>query len=184
MPIQGYNAVLETNTPTITNTPSQTCSILLDMTTGSDVLIVRMTETSVVTGTPVENQVYIQANNREVNILFGGDDAVIPTNSADDDDTTNLVKSPGKGDGVIADTQKYNVHVYFVAPCSISSASNGVCHGGDDIIHVLKRLELTDDGSGNTIMGLVPLVEGIEFFKVKYGLDSALTTVNATTDMR
>lgn len=72
-----------------------------------------------------------------------------------------------------AQIRKLRVHVYFVAKCRTGLGTNGNCSGaaGEDTIPTLKRLELTTDGAAPT-MTLVPLVEGIEFMKVRYGLDT------------
>lgn len=68
--------------------------------------------------------------------------------------------------------RQLHVHVYFVSPCRDGSGTNGKCTSADDTIPTLKRLELTASGGSKT-MTLVPLVEGIEFLKVNYGLDTS-----------
>ncbi|MBI2994030.1 MAG: PilW family protein, partial [Gammaproteobacteria bacterium] len=81
-----------------------------------------------------------------------------------------------------ADTRKYHVHVYFVAPCSFGTGAQGVCQSGDDEVPTLKRLELGSDGS-DTVMEIVPLVEGVEYMKVEYGIDNSPTDVNDATGL-
>ncbi len=56
--------------------------------------------------------------------------------------------------------RQYMVNIYFV------SAYNGAGDTGDKI-PTLKRMELTGSGFTET-----PLVEGIEFFKIAYGIDN------------
>ena len=82
-----------------------------------------------------------------------------------------------------APIRKLHVHVYFVAPCSVGSGPanvgapstvsiSGICTSSDDTIPTLKRLELVSQG-GNTTMRIVPLVEGIEYLKIEYGVDNS-----------
>jgi type IV pilus assembly protein PilW len=93
-------------------------------------------------------------------------------------------------DGSEAPIRKYVVHVYFVAPCSVGSGSAtvngvaipGICQAGDDGIPTLKRLELTAK-SGATTMDLVPLVEGIEYMKVEFGIDNLPVAISPVTGL-
>jgi hypothetical protein len=75
---------------------------------------------------------------------------------------------------IAADIRKFNVHVYFVAPCSMPSGGGNLCTGAADDggrpIPTLKRLELTSNGAA-TVMNIVPMVEGIENLQVEYGID-------------
>jgi type IV pilus assembly protein PilW len=79
-----------------------------------------------------------------------------------------------------ADTYKYQTHVYFVSPCSFGSGTNDVCTNADDNIPTLKRLELASNGT-STIMRVVPLVEGVEYMKVTYGIDTSPAAINLST---
>ncbi len=184
MPLQGYAAPSLAGYPTITSTPSTCTSTLLansNLSLGSDVLVMRRADTDVFTGSPNTNEVYIQSNSRTANLMYGNSSANVPANSADNDSTANLMKFPSKtGNTTVADTRKFRVHVYFVAPCSMGSGLNDVCQGADDDIPTLKRLELTSNGT-STIMDVVPLVEGIEYMKFEYGIDTTPTTVNDVT---
>ncbi len=72
--------------------------------------------------------------------------------------------------------------VYFVAPCSTGSGVNAMCRAGDDTIPTLKRLELTVVG-GVTALKIVPLIEGIEYLKVEYGIDNLPNTPNPATGL-
>jgi len=81
-----------------------------------------------------------------------------------------------------APIRKLHVHVYFVAPCSVGSGPAGVCAPGDDSIPTLKRLELVA-AAGATTMRLSPLVEGIEYLRVEYGVDSQPAIVNVATGL-
>lgn len=73
---------------------------------------------------------------------------------------------------VAAHIRRVHVHVYFIANCRRGSGADGQCTAADDGIPTLKRLELTAE-SGARKMKIVPLAEGIEFLKVRYGLDTA-----------
>lgn len=186
MPVQVYKAASLTARPVITSTPNNTCDTDLleddNLQPGSDILIIRRADTSVFTGTPNENEVYIQSNSRVANLLLGNPASDVPVESADGV-TTNLKKYPGKATSVdIADTRKYRVHVYFIAPCSIGSGTGGVCTNADDDIPTLKRLELGTDGT-DTAMNIVPLVEGVEYMKFEYGVDNSPSDINALTGL-
>lgn len=186
IPVQVYKAASLSARPVITSTPTNTCDTdLLDddnLEPGSDILIIRRADTAIFTGAPNENEVYLQANSRVANLMLGNPASDIPADSADGT-TANLKKYPSKAASTAAaDTRKFRVHVYFVAPCSLGSAPGGVCAVGDDTIPTLKRLELGTDGS-STSMVIVPLVEGIEYMKFEYGIDNSPTDVNPLTGL-
>jgi len=65
--------------------------------------------------------------------------------------------------------RQYHVYIYYVAPCSVASGSNGACAAGDVAIPTLKRVELT---SPSKMSNPVPLVEGIENIQYEYGMDT------------
>ncbi len=189
-PIQGFAAASLTVFPNPTAitalTPYDDKGLFTNtnLTSGSDVLAIRRASTTIFTGAPTTNDVYLQANGSARTILFGSASGNVPTTNAAG--TTNLVgtamaKYPfSTTNNSFADTWKYNVHVYFVAPCSFGTGANDLCQTGDDAIPTLKRLELTSV-SGATTMKIEPLVEGIEYMKVRYGIDNSPTTINATT---
>ena len=201
MPLQGYTAPSITDRITLaaykatwdTTTTCDNKDFFTDanLAPGSDVVVVRRADTQIFTGVPVDNEIYTQANNRELNILAGNDaagtvDSTDPSSkTVDNQDQTaqNMRKYPTVTGSDWADTRKYHVHVYFVAPCSIGSGTNGVCQSGDDDIPTLKRLELTSV-SGATTMDLVPLVEGIEYLKMEYGIDTSPAAVNSVTGIK
>jgi type IV pilus assembly protein PilW len=171
---------------------------------GSDILVVRRAQTAPVTSTAdlVQNDVYLQANTVAGQIQFGGTGsfqpgALNPNNTVAALGTTAGAATSGgsvgaaailrkanypgtplgnreKGLRIAADVRKYNVHVYFVAPCSMPSGGGDLCTGANDDggrpIPTLKRLELGAAG-GVPAMNVVPLVEGIENLQVEYGID-------------
>jgi type IV pilus assembly protein PilW len=192
MPVQGYRGVNGATLAASTIADidhSNTCEAALlvpaNLNPGSDILVVRRADTAIFTGTPTVNEVYIQSNRRTARILKGVNasqtvDGTVVASQTVDNQNQDLRKYPGTSNTNWADTRKYHVHVYFVAPCSFGSGSNGVCQSGDDQIPTLKRLELVSDGA-NTVMEIVPLVEGIEFLKFEYGIDASPAAVNALT---
>jgi len=185
VPVQSYTAANFSTRAAITSTPT-TChaSLLTDanLSPGSDILVIRRANTGVFTGTPNTNEVYIQSNARSANLMYGDSNANVPTDTADNNTTTNLKMFPNQpGNTTSADTRSYDVHVYFIAPCSFGSGANDICTANDDDIPTLKRLELSSDGT-NTKMNIEPLVEGIQLMKLEYGLDTSPTTVNPVTD--
>lgn len=204
MPIQGYRATLLANRPDVTGTTCDDKGLLTTANTkaGSDILVIRRADTAllagtmtdpddgtliVATGTPINKEVYVQANNRDAFIQIGNPSAGVidPTNTgakAADNTAQSLKKYPNKSVDTWADIRKYRVHVYFVAPCSFGTGANGVCQTGDDEVPTLKRLELNSSGTA-TQMEIVPLVEGVEYMKVEYGVDSSPTTVNGSTGL-
>lgn len=182
LPIQGFAAATLLTRPDISATTCDDKGLftIANLKAGSDILVIRRGDTGVFTGNPVAGVIYMQANARDLNLLVGASGASVPTDSADGV-TANLLKYPGKAAVTTeAETRRYRVHVYFVAPCSFGSAANGVCQGGDDDVPTLKRLELSASG-GATVMEIVPLVEGVEFIKVRYGIDNSPTTTHPVT---
>lgn len=159
-PVQGYRAA---DLATRANISATTCDdkgllVSSNLRPGSDVLVVRRASTKVLTGASTAQEVYIQATGTVGRVRVG---------------TGAAFGSIGlfNKDGSEAPIRKYVTHVYFVAPCSVAAAANGVCAAGDDSIPTLKRLELVSEG-GATTMKIVPLVEGIEYMKIEYGIDN------------
>ena len=185
LPLQGFRAATLTAKAGIV--AASTCDekgVLpaTNFVAGSDILVIRRTDTAVFTGTPTVNAVYAQANARDLNLMLGVSGANVPGTTANNNGTANLLKYPSKTVTTAADTRRYHVHIYFVAPCSYGSGVKETCTASDDDVPTLKRLEL-DVVGGNTAMKIVPLVEGIELMKVRYGLDTVPTTVNLTTGL-
>lgn len=184
--IQGYAAANLTTRPNLSATSCDNTnstagdtalSLLVDnnLQPGSDVLVVRRAETTLFTGTPTIGDAYLQASNQTALIQFGAAGASVPTTTANGGANTLTLFG-----GVASPTRKYHVHIYFVAPCAIGSGTNGVCSSGDDDIPTLKRLELTASG-GATRFEIHPLVEGVEYFKLEYGVDNTPGTASLFT---
>ena len=177
-PIQGIRAADLASAPNVAATTCDDKGLLTaaNLRVGSDVLVVRRAATIplAVGATAVQNEVYIQSNGVSAEVQFGNGAALAAGRKANGNASTIFFK-----DGTTAaPIRKLVVHVYFVAPCSVGSGANGVCQAGDDSIPTLKRLELrvhtvAEGGDGTLKPVLVPLVEGIEYLKVEYGIDTA-----------
>lgn len=177
--VQGYSADSLTLRPDLAGVGCES-TLLVDanLQPGSDIVLLRRANTTALSAAPETNEVYLQSNVTTAEIQFGDPAAVIPGESADAAAVTIFNK-----DGTTpADIRKYNVHLYFIAPCSSGSGSNGICAVGDDDIPTLKRLEL-QAVSGITSMVITPLAEGVEYMKVSYGVDDSPATVDSTTGL-
>jgi len=182
MPIQGYSAANLTSRPDISATSCDNKGLFTtaNVNAGSDIIVIRRASTAVFTGSPTTNEVYLQSNPRDAAILLGNSSATVPAMAANNS-AQSMMKYPfNTASTEAADTRKYHTHVYFIAPCSFGSGTNEVCTAADDAIPTLKRLELTSNGT-STIMDVVPLVEGVEYMKITYGIDTSPATVNLTT---
>jgi type IV pilus assembly protein PilW len=189
VPVQGFHAAstgaLPTSSPTTCASGGgtdllQTSGTYKNLQAGSDILVLRRADTNVLTGAAVEKDVYLQANGQGYEFTIGSASANVPTSKADGTAATMLKFPSSATHAEYADTRKYHVHVYFVAPCSTGSGPDGVCQASDPQLPTLKRLELSSDGA-NTQMSIVPLVEGIQYFKVEYGIDDTPSTADPIT---
>jgi type IV pilus assembly protein PilW len=172
-PVQGIRAADLATRPVVTPTTCDDKGLLTNanLRPGSDILVVRRASTVplAVGVTAPTNEVYIQANGVVAQVQLGAGAAYATGKKADGSTASTIFFKDGV---TAAPIRKYIVHVYFVAPCSVGTGAKGVCQAGDDSIPTLKRLELGPVG-GATDMSLVPLVEGVEYFKVEYGIDTA-----------
>ena len=124
----------------------------------TDVLVIRRASTAT-TLLAVANEVYMQSNPTSVDIKIGS----LPSSIFNKDGITPAL------------VRKYQVHIYFISPCSVPTGpatanAPATCQATDDggiPIPTLKRLELT---AGPT-MSIVPLAEGIENLQIDYGVD-------------
>jgi type IV pilus assembly protein PilW len=182
LPVQAYRAPDFATRPVIAGT---TCGALIsnaNLAPGSDVIVLRRASTAPLADgeTAVSGEAYLQANGLAAEMQFGNGAAFTSTakRKADGTATTILDKTALRA----APTRKYEVRVYFVAPCSQGSGADGICAVGDDTIPTLKRLELKAVG-GAREMSIVPLVEGIEFLKAEWGIDDQPVAVSASTGL-
>lgn len=195
-PVQGYRGTIHASNPAsdaAADISGTSCGGFLtsaNLRKGSDVLVIRRLDTNALdsTSTTTANALYVQASATAAEIQLGGGGAIW----GDSDCPTALVHC--KADGTTASEiklsnlsspkpaapiRRMHVRVYFVAPCSVGSGTGGICTGAasEDTIPTLKRLELATSGT----ITIVPLVEGIEYFKIEYGVDTSPTAVNIAT---
>jgi type IV pilus assembly protein PilW len=181
LPVQGYRAGVNPNT--VPDFSGTNCAALLPATNlqpGSDVLVIRRADTNALprpAGVAQAGEVYLQATATQAEVQFGNGAAIDTTKKANGDESTLFLATGAPPPP--APIRKLHVHVYFVAPCSVGSGADGVCQAGDDTIPTLKRLELA---AGT--MRLVPLVEGIEYLKLEYGIDNVPTAIHPVTGVR
>lgn len=196
-PVRGIVALqtvsgIPTVRPNLAGTSCATYLPAANLYPGSDILVVRHADTSTTwstdpgvlrqgTDTALTGEVYIQSNPVAAEIQFGNGAVITATSKADG--TTADVQT--KGGAAAAPIYKYLVHIYFVAPCSRPQGGGSVCTGANDDggspIPTLKMLELSLDSTGTLNFNVIPIAEGVEAFKVEYGIDNAPATPNATT---
>ena len=191
--VQGYNAAALTTALTIPTA----CQSWIDATSlkaGSDILVVRRLDTIPLidleasparsSATPEAGAIYAQTVTGTMSLQSGSGAAIDQTKTAAGAASTLLRKdytqatagSPLVRPTIAANIRKLRVHVYYVSTCRKGSGANGKCASTDDSIPTLKRLELTVTSGTppEPTMTVVPLVEGVEFLKIRYGNDSSL----------
>lgn len=205
--VQGYPAASDTASASI----PAACSTWIDSATlkpGSDILVVRRLATArlidsdaspaVLSALAIKGEVYAQTSPDQISIQYGDGTTVVDgqtgtvidgTKNAEGvatlltrKDFSQAVPPAGTRPTTAAYIRKLVVHVYFVAKCRQGSGSNGKCTSADDTIPTLTRLELGADADNDPSMKLVPLVEGIEFMKINYGLDTGSVISGKTVD--
>jgi type IV pilus assembly protein PilW len=196
LPIQGYNAGSLTALPT----PNSACDPWLEdnLAAGSDILIVRRAETSIVPiGTTTSaNSRYIQSGPTGFEVQAGGGTTtctskangggVAITRRCQFPTTTDICGGAGLpcaiGGSPAGYIRKLRAHIYFVSPCN-QPASGTTCSAAADggrPIPTLKRLELAEVGGALTFQ-TIALAEGVEFMKIAYGIDDLPAAVNSET---
>jgi len=175
-PMQGYNAPDTDSRPDISAT---SCGGFLtndNLSPGSDILVIRRADTATVTGVMTTGNLYLQANSLDMNMYIGANAAPPVCNNA----VPGTCKFPSTpGNTTVADTRQYHVHVYFIAPCSFGSGANGLCINTDPRQPTLKQLTLSTNGAPAFV--ITPLVEGIEYFQVEYGIDDTPSAIDPVT---
>lgn len=197
LPVQGYAAA----SLAAAATPPGTCATWLpaaNLALGSDILVVRRAHTDVVLdGAAVAGEIYLQANPSDASVQTGvAGGASCTRNATGAASTINRrcsipTASDVCGSGALpcavggspaAFVRKYEVHLYFVAPCNVPAGGGSVCTGSSDDdgrpIPTLKRLELT---AGT--FRIFALAEGVEYMKVSYGVDDTPAAVNTETEL-
>jgi type IV pilus assembly protein PilW len=157
LPIQGLH------------TPGTTPSCLPDYLTGTDVLVVRRSNTiPIPVASAVANGIYTQV----------GFCQTAPTMFTVDDSGFTLT---AKDCATVQPIRQYHVHIYYIAKCAIGTGAKGACATADPPLPTLKRAELRPTSEACSPWCLVPLVEGIENMQVEYGLDTKVTKDGSPT---
>jgi type IV pilus assembly protein PilW len=180
LPVQGYDSPA--------STPIASCLGSANFLSGTDILVVRRASAAVLgaTAVPDTNRIYLQANTDTIDIQAGNAGSAIGTTKKADGATAVIMKkNPATGNlDLAADIRIFQVHVYFIAPCSMPNGGGANCTGAADDngspIPTLKRLELTTDGT-NAVMQIVPLVEGIQNLQIEYGIDDTPNAADSAT---
>ena len=125
---------------------------------GSDILVLRRasTATPVAVAAAVANTTYLQVSNCPTTAAYQIATGTPPSNS-----TTPLDRNCAAPTSL----RPFIVQVYFVSPHNDATANNNL----GDCIPTLKRIELDPVNGG---WKTTPLVEGIEYMQVDYGLDA------------
>jgi type IV pilus assembly protein PilW len=169
--IQGYNNVAAS---------PLACINSANILAGSDILVIRRAGSNrldfagLTTAAALDaGQVYIQTNTAGVTMGVGAGAQANTT------DYPRVYDEPPNGTGAVhAPLRSYQVHIYFVSPCS-TMANGATCAATDDNgspLPTLKRLDLSTN-AGATAWVLTPLVEGIESLQLDFGVDGDSTIV-------
>lgn len=134
---------------------------------GTDILVIRRADTTafIPVSSAVASQPYLQTGQAR------SGSAVVSVIGTGSDTTPFTLQNK---DGSVASLRKYVVRIYFISPCT--TAAGATCTASDDggnPAPTLKRLELSTNGAGATVLTMVPLAEGIDNLQLDYGLDSA-----------
>lgn len=174
-PLQGYDAPAASPLACLSNG---------DFVSGTDILVIRHADGTALapTDTPIASEVYLQGVAGAAEVQIGAGSSPVGTTLKADGTTAGIFKKDGV---TAADIRKLQVHIYFVAPCSVPGNGGDSCTGaGDDggmPIPTLKRLELTAVG-GATAWRTVSLIEGVQNLQIDYGIDNLPATRNPATD--
>jgi len=177
-PVQGYDSPGTTS-------GLLTCINALNHVGGTDILVVRSVETATLTiaaaASAAGGQVYLQSGLTPTVGLF---EKAMGKGASTSGFTLLTQAKPAiaAASGIPATPaipagpaplRKFQVHIYFVSPCSVMSNGStcGTSDDGGKPIPTLKRVELSASGN-TTTMSTTPLVEGIENMQIDYGIDS------------
>lgn len=174
--IQGYVAPGATLPAAFADCPLNAANHL----DGTDILVVRRVEPVTATGALTIGQAYLQSGLNAAGLVFSHVLSVAAA-TAVDTSVFNLFKK----DGSAADLRKYQVHIYFVSPCSVPTAGTTCSAANTDdggvSIPTLKRMELAVT-AGTPQFVTTPLVEGIENLQIDYGFDGGIGSGDGAPD--
>jgi type IV pilus assembly protein PilW len=136
--------------------PNATPTCLPDHVAGTDILVIRRSNTTNITApSAVANGYYTQ-----VSECATQSPVFMLAHSG-----FNLTL---KDCATTANVRQYHINIYYVSPCNVATGTNGACASSDLALPTLKRLELAPGGFSQA----VPLVEGIENLQLEYGMDT------------
>jgi len=196
--VQGYHAGSLTATPNLSAT---TCpdSIKLNLSPGSDVLVVRRADTAYVAinTTTAAGERYVQSNPVTIEVQNGGGTATTCSSKADGSASTitrrclsptslpDEICAGGCPTSPVGYIRKLHVHIYFVSKCNVAASGQTNCTSAADggrPIPTLKRLELAAE-AGSATFQVTAIAEGVEFMTIGYGIDDTPSAVNAETGL-
>ena len=194
--VQGYPAASFSASAAVpTNCAVSTLIPAANLMPGSDIIVVRRTDTSALpvtgatAGTTTANVVYLQTTSTVAQIQLGAGGSIDSTMDAAGNASTLFRPdlsaatsgTPPVYPPIAAKIRKYRTHIYFVAPCSVPTGGGTVCTGSSDDngrpVPTLKRLEMGASGT----FSVVPIAEGIQAIRFEYGIDDSPATVDAGT---
>ena len=193
-PVQGFIAVMPTGNsvpsnqyPSFTGT---TCATLLpqaNLMPGSDVLVVRRTDTTPVAvgSAAVAGQLYLQTSPLGAELQTGAGANLTTASQADGATAADLtIYNSTTSTNVAGPVNQYYVDIYFVAPCSVPKGGGATCTGANDDngspIPTLKMLQL---GLVSGAMGFntYTIAQGIQAMKLEFGIDNVPNSVSTLT---
>lgn len=149
--VTGYNA-----SGVVATVDTPPCSLTTaDLKSGSDILVLRRADTtSIPSASAVSGTHYIQLSNCQSVVIAAAEPLFVIGN------TSAMLTLHQRNCTSAANARRFFVQTYFISPSNIAG----------DGIPTLKVKELDPAGTGVFIT--TPLVEGIEYFQVEYGIDS------------
>jgi type IV pilus assembly protein PilW len=161
-PVQGYDSLA---------TGLSTCIAAANHVPGTDILVVRRVEPTLLTlaaaAAAAGGQVYLQSGLTDSGLEFSK-----KLGTGTDASGTSVFTLFNRDGTTLASLRKFLVHIYFISPCNVMSGAT--CSSSDDggkPIPTLKMMELSASGA-TTVMSTTPLVEGIENMQIDYGIDT------------
>lgn len=161
------------------------CIPAADYLAGTDILVIRRASTQMVGvgAATVSGEIYLQGNPVVAEIQTGNGSTMTNATRANG---TSASTAPAllQKNNTAAPIRKYNVMIYYIAPCSVPAGGGTTCTGAsDDLgkpVPTLKRRYLTVSG-GTAAMVAEAVVEGIENLQVEVGIDDTPATANVMT---
>lgn len=192
LPVQVYPASNFSTAPTVPTL----CAALLpsaNVMVGSDIVIVRRTDTNTLGTSVTGNTYYLQTSATSADMQKGVSGTITTSQNARGATSAIALKrfdfsagtsgSPATYPQISAYMRRYRTHIYFVAPCSVPNGGGSVCTGSADDqgtpIPTLKRIELDTTGA----FSITPLVEGIQAIRLEVGIDNSPATADPGTGL-